>query len=231
MFEDAFLYDGEKQLKIRFNPKVSSFKTTYLDTKKTTLGSQFPFIFRNGAVAYKEFSIDGLISYMMDEDELFLSRTKVLGMASNSKDLFMTDILDENLMYERIFKLEVLEWLNNGKAKLLKTATEGNYLVRLINVSMSPNDTLGRMLHSFSATAVEIENQEFNVNLEVAKQSEEIIHVETFTSTPNEKWWGNKRIKEIWVYGKTKGDTVKISTVDAPNNLIGIAISPLGLRM
>ena len=33
-FEDAFLYDGERQLKIRFNPKVSSFKTTVLDSKK-----------------------------------------------------------------------------------------------------------------------------------------------------------------------------------------------------
>jgi hypothetical protein len=26
-FEDAYLYDGERQLRIRFNPKVSSFKT------------------------------------------------------------------------------------------------------------------------------------------------------------------------------------------------------------
>jgi hypothetical protein len=29
-FEDCFLFDGEKQLKIRFNPKISSFKTTIL---------------------------------------------------------------------------------------------------------------------------------------------------------------------------------------------------------
>ena len=156
MFEDAFLYDGERQLKIRFNPKVSSFKTTYLDTKKTTLGSQFPFIFRNGAVAYKEFSIDGLISYMMDEDELFLSRTEVLGMASNSNDLFMTNILDENLAYERIFKLEVLEWLNNGKVKLFRSPAEGNYLIHLMNTSLTPQDALSRMIHSFKSTANEV---------------------------------------------------------------------------
>jgi len=30
-FEDMFLYDGEKQIKIRFNPKVSSFKQTILE--------------------------------------------------------------------------------------------------------------------------------------------------------------------------------------------------------
>jgi len=27
-FEDMFIYDGERQLKVRFNPKVSSFKNT-----------------------------------------------------------------------------------------------------------------------------------------------------------------------------------------------------------
>jgi len=59
-------------------------------------------------------------------------------------------------MAERIFKLEVLDWLNNGKPKILKSPTEGNYLVVLMGVSMSPNDTVGRMLHTFNAQAVEI---------------------------------------------------------------------------
>ena len=30
-FEDIFLYDGERALKIKFNPKVSSFKSTILE--------------------------------------------------------------------------------------------------------------------------------------------------------------------------------------------------------
>ena len=58
---------------------------------------------------------------------------------------------------ERRFKLEVLNWLNNGKPKLFRSPTEGNYIVRLLNVSLSPVDTLGRMLHSFSCTAYEID--------------------------------------------------------------------------
>jgi hypothetical protein len=47
-FEDAFLFDGEKQLKIKYNPKVNSFKTDHLESKVETIGSKFPFIFRNG---------------------------------------------------------------------------------------------------------------------------------------------------------------------------------------
>lgn len=153
-FEDAYLYDGERQLKIRFNPKVSSFKTVVLESKKNTIGSKYPFIFRNGAVEYKEFPISGLISYMMDNDEFFLSRQEKLGVPRSYE--FTTDITDENVMVERRFKLEVLDWLNNGKVKLFKSPTEGNYLVRLMNVSLTPNDTVSRMIHTFSCTAEEV---------------------------------------------------------------------------
>ena len=72
-FEDAFLSDGVRQLKIRYNPKVSSFKTDILESKSETIGSKHPFIFRNGNVYYKEFPISGLISYSMDNNHLFLS--------------------------------------------------------------------------------------------------------------------------------------------------------------
>ena len=43
-----------------------------------------------------------------------------------------------------------------GKPKMFKSATEGNYIVRLFKVSLKPEDKLGRMLHSFSCTAYEI---------------------------------------------------------------------------
>ena len=62
-FEDAFLFDGNRQLKIRYNPKVSSLKPNVLETKTDTIGSKHPFIFRNGQVYYREFPISGLISY------------------------------------------------------------------------------------------------------------------------------------------------------------------------
>jgi len=52
--------------------------------------------------------------------------------------------------------MEVLEWLTNGKPKLFRSPGEGNFIVRLMNTSLSPNDTLGRMLHTFSCTAYEI---------------------------------------------------------------------------
>jgi hypothetical protein len=149
-FEDAFLYDGERQLKIRFNPKVSTFKHDILETKTETMGSKHPFVTRNGNVNYVELALSGLISYQMDEAELFMTKEE-LGISSN-----ITDLTGENITAERIFKTAVLEWLTDGNAKIFRSPTEGNFIVRLMNVSLSPNDTVGRMLHTFSCTAYEI---------------------------------------------------------------------------
>lgn len=149
-FEDSFLYDGEKQLKIRFNPKVTSFKANVLESKVDTIGATHPYILRNGNVYYKDFPISGLISYQMDDTELFVKKTD-LGITD-----ITTNLTSENLVAERLFKMKVLEWLTNGKPKLFRSPSEGNYIVRLMNTSLSPNDTLGRMLHTFSSTAYEI---------------------------------------------------------------------------
>jgi len=89
----------------------------------------------------------------MDNDEFFLSK---------SDDLYIndwedtTDIIDENILVERLFKLQVLDWLNDGRPKLFKSPQEGNYIVRLMNVSLSPIDSTSRMIHNFNCTATEI---------------------------------------------------------------------------
>lgn len=168
-FEDAYLFDGKRQLKIRYNPKVSSFKNDIPETKTDTIGSKYPFIFRNGHVNYKEFPISGLISYFSDEQELFLTNEEIgiidttnwerddtpteKEIPDNAKT---TDLTNYNIAAERKFKLEVLEWLTDGKAKLFRSPAEGNYIVRLLNTSLTPNDTVGRMLHTFSCTAYEV---------------------------------------------------------------------------
>jgi hypothetical protein len=80
-FEDSFLYDGTKQLKLRFNPKVTSYKINRQEQKLETIGSQYPFFVRNSKIAYHEFPISGLCSYWMDEEELFMADEE-LGLVS-----------------------------------------------------------------------------------------------------------------------------------------------------
>lgn len=188
-FEHTFLFDGERQLKIKFNPKVSSYKRTFLEAKQDTLGGKYPYFYRNGNTNYAEFPISGLISYHSDEKELFLSnedmylygerwfqedltwdsslnevsdrktgdRTRV----SENNRIRTTNLVDYNVFAEKTFRNEVLDFLTNGKPKMFKSPTENNAIVRLMNVSLSPNDQLGRMLYSFNATAYEVDDYNF----------------------------------------------------------------------
>ena len=88
-----------------------------------------------------------------DENKEFDIENKY-SLDSNSK----TALTINNFKNEREFKMAVLDWLNNGELKFFKSPGEGNYIVRLMNVSLSPNDTLGRMLHTFSCTAYEMKD-------------------------------------------------------------------------
>lgn len=75
-YEDMSLWDGEKLLRLKYNPQVSSFKTTRPEQKVETLGSQYPFVFYNMTVGYKEFPISAFISTEMDEKGWFMSFQK-----------------------------------------------------------------------------------------------------------------------------------------------------------
>lgn len=193
-YEHSYLLGENKQLKIKFDPKISSFKHTILAAKQDTLGGKYPLILRNGQSYYAEFQIDGLITLHSDEnhhfmsleidglyynDENIISRSKftqnvnsiqsfarkqrssirgeIGGQAELENNLiFDTNTTNNNIYIERKFREKAEEFLNNGKPKLFKSPTEGNILVSLMNVSLTPKQELGRMIYSFSATAYEI---------------------------------------------------------------------------
>ena len=61
-FEDIFLFSDGQQIKIKYNPTISSFKRNLLETKQDTIGSKYPYILKNAYANYFSFSLGGLIS-------------------------------------------------------------------------------------------------------------------------------------------------------------------------
>ena len=55
-----------------------------------------------------------------------------------------------------------MDYLYDNTVKLFRSTTEGNILIKLMNISFQPMNELGRMLYSFSASAVEI--ADFNID-------------------------------------------------------------------
>lgn len=150
-FLDCFISDGTRQLKIRFNSQISTFRKTILENKSETIGGKYPFVFRNGQVNYREIGISGLISYQMDDNNKFLNRKNKLGL-----EMPLSDQSQANITAERIFREEVEKWLTNGENKLFRSPTEGNCIVRLLDVTLSPENGVNRMLYNFSCSACEI---------------------------------------------------------------------------
>ena len=104
----------------------------------------------------------------MDQNNLF----------NNSFEVYNTNLTDNNINTELNFKTEVLKWLNDGRYKYFKSPTEGSYKVRLMNISLSPNDQLSRMIHTFSATAYEagsIEDYKYKINEKIINSSTEQV--------------------------------------------------------
>ena len=92
-------------------------------------------------------------------NNLFITRDELY----NGKSSLYDDYNSNNnigryndIVLERKFREKVIEFLLDGKVKLLRSPTEPSMLVRLMNVSFTPNQSLGRMVYNFSATAHEI---------------------------------------------------------------------------
>ena len=161
VFENIFLTYQDKQLKLKFNPQISTFKRNISESKIDTIGSQFPFIKRNGYVNYLQFSISALIASAMDEEGLFLTREEAYG----DNSLYYNDYNDNNritkyndFIYEKFFRDKVMDFLYEDNVKLFRSPTEGNIIVRLMDTQLQPNQTLGRRIWSFTSNIYEIDN-------------------------------------------------------------------------
>lgn len=160
VLENMYLVRNYRQLNIQLNPQVSSYQRVVSDTVTTTLGSKYPFISRNGNSNYRQFTISGLISSHMDDNSIFTNKDEIYLL---NKDLYLQFNKEQNIseykdyQYEYHFREKVLDFLYNEQAKLFRSPTEGNILVKLTNISLTPNQTLGRLLYSFTATVIEID--------------------------------------------------------------------------
>lgn len=160
IFDDIFLTRKDMQLTIKYNPNITSFKRQVLESRTDTIGSKFPFIRRNANVNYKTFSISGLITAFCDEEGRFINKNNIYNENFEAyKDYNNENNITEyqDFIYEREFREKVMDFLYDNNIKLYRSATEGNILVKLMDISFTPNQTLGRMLYSFNATAYEID--------------------------------------------------------------------------
>lgn len=179
-FDDIFLTCGDTQLKVQFNPNVADLKYNVNESQQATLGAQYPYIKRNGNNYYRSFSVGGLISSLSDEmnwydsgynengnyfydrniSEPFTSKEELYDTATDLYEGYnATNNINQyhDYIYQREFRQKVMEFLYKNNVKLFRSLTQGNILIKLTNITLSPISTIGRMLYSFSAAATQID--------------------------------------------------------------------------
>lgn len=211
--EDILLSSVDKTLKIRYNPKISNFKYNITDTVTSTLGGAYPFVRRNGNAKYKSFSLSGLIySDGMTTDTTFISRYGNL-------NLQVSDPVMLEAIQEKMFRDLLIDFFQEDNVKIFRSLTEGSMLIKLSNISLSPEDKLGRRIWSFTANATEVaeysvENLEkygfspvgFDANTEQFQFGDFVIYVTNYSQVD-------------------KAITVNESAIDATNNALNVAIA------
>nr|DAH09433.1 MAG TPA: hypothetical protein [Caudoviricetes sp.] len=113
------------------------------------MGSTYPTIVYNGHAYYAEFPLSALVSAYMDEENLFMEK---------DFEILSTNPTTETVQIERKFRHKVETFLNDKQYKLFKTPTEAdkNIIVALTGATLSPQQSLNRMIYSFSTTAYEV---------------------------------------------------------------------------
>ncbi len=160
VFDDIFLTQNDLQLRVKYNPSISSFKHTLSESIIETIGSKYPFFKRNGNVNYRQFPISGLITHFCDDKGIFLNKDNIYLDSKKYYDSFNEENnIDEyqDYIYEREFREKIIDFLYQDNVKLFRSTTEGNILIKLMDVSFTPNETLGRMIYTFNANAYEID--------------------------------------------------------------------------
>lgn len=161
--DHIFLTTAEKQLTIAFNPQISNFQIRTTDSVLETIGSQYPYIRRSGNLYYKTFSLSGTISFLSDiSKNLFHSSKNELYLNQDIAQLYNNFNEENNIglyndfVREKEFRNAVIDFLYKDDIKLFRSLTEGNMLVKLTNITLTPNTQLGRMIYSFSCTVHEV---------------------------------------------------------------------------
>lgn len=165
-FENILLTTKDRQLKIKYNGEISNITSNIIEAKVETLGGKYPIITRKGSTNYKSMTISGLITFLMDvrENSMKSSPQDLYGELSSlykEDDELRNLSIYNNPVRERDFRQLVINFLQENNIKILRTLQEGNLLVKLMDIVVTPMNEMNNYLYSFSCTAVEVDDFNF----------------------------------------------------------------------
>lgn len=138
-----------------------------------TIGGKYPYIVRSSELDYRRYQFSGTLTSHQDVLGLFASENYSVAISpdptvpisyvelkyGDEKLLNCKNDLEEmqdGMVMQRLWRDKISKWLNDGEPKIMKSEAQGNMLVHLSNVSITPNETLAGLISDFSCTVTEI---------------------------------------------------------------------------
>lgn len=193
---DGFWMLGEKdkQFSFIYDGKINTISHNKPQAVIETLTGKYPFIVSSSDLDYRTFQFSGKLTYEQDVHRLLTSNTYSEAISPDttipinyveikygdeSKLNCKNDLeRDNSMVVQRIWRNKILEWMKDGKPKILKSEAEGNILVSISNVQVTPIVTLYGLVAEFTCTMTEIGNirestlKKYDLRKEVVSKSE-----------------------------------------------------------
>lgn len=152
----SFIYDGKIGSMERIKPR------DYIET----IAGRFPYSVRSSELDYYRFSFSGLLTYHQDVHNLLTATNyttaispdptipigKVETKYGDEMLLNMKNDLEEmqdGMVMQRAWRNKILDWLSDGKLKILKSEAQGNLLVEVSDVKVTPVESLYGLVANF----------------------------------------------------------------------------------
>ena len=177
-YEYTYILGENGEQILIYSPQINSITITKRDTLTETLGQQFPYFRSIGFINYKSFNFSGNITYLStinEENKIkaeSLNELYAINASEEIKEILRDEYGDNlgdnysvsfNYFMEKQYREKLINFLENGEIKVIKSPTERLLFTKFTNVNVTPKQELGRAIYDFSVTATEIFNEK-NIN-------------------------------------------------------------------
>lgn len=162
----SFIYDG----------KIQTINHNKSEAVIETISGKYPFIVSSAELDYRSFTFSGKLTYEQDVHRLLVSPTYSESISpeptipinfveiaygdeallNRKNDLEEMGEFEYSMVLQRLWREKILDWLKDGKPKILKSEAEGNILVRITDVQVTPIPSLYGLVADFSCKMTEV---------------------------------------------------------------------------
>lgn len=194
---DGFWLLGEEDTQFSFiyNGKIGEINYVKPRDIVQTIAGEYPYFVTSSELNYRTYTFSGTLTTEQDVHKILTSDNYSVAISpdptvpisyveikyGDESNLNMKNDLEEGqkgMVMQRIWRNKIVKWLNDGKPKILKSEAQGNMLVMLTDVRVTPNETTFGLISDFSCTVTEIGSltekalQKYSLRKEVVSKDE-----------------------------------------------------------